>query len=350
VIEIALDAMGGDNAPHDVVHGGIEAARISKGRYKVVLVGNEEAIQREVDRHFRTDELPMSIVHADQAIDMHELPSQALKKKNSSIAVAIDLHKQGKVDAVVSAGNTGAVMATALFGLKRVKNIRRPAIGSILPTETGRTLLLDAGANVDCRPHDLLEFGMMGSVVFSHLFSAEKPTVGLLSIGNEKSKGNEVTHKAYDLFSASPLNFAGNVEGGDILRGATDVVVCDGFVGNIVLKFAESLHGLFKSNLRRLVRKYLFSQIGAVLMKPTLDGIRKVFDYQEYGGAPLIGVQGVCIIAHGRSTPKAIKNAMLAAYKMIVENVNKEISEKMGLLETPKRACRSDNSEKSNEA
>ena len=329
MIKIALDAMGGDHAPHDVVHGGIEAARHAKGRFEVVLVGEKVAIQNEVNRHFRTHDLPISIVHASEAIAMDEQPSLALKKKDSSIAVAMRLHRDREVNAVVSAGNTGAVMANALFTLKRVPGVRRPAIGSILPTEHGPALLLDAGANVDSRPQDLLEFGVMGSICYSHLFGEPHPKVGLLSVGHEESKGNEVILRAHALFKESPIRFIGNVEGGDILRGQAHVVVCDGYTGNIILKFAESLHGLFKTNLRRLVRKYLFSQVGAVMMKPTFEGIRKIFDYQEYGGAPLLGVRGIAIVAHGRSSPRAIKNAILAAHKMVVEDVNRHIQQKV---------------------
>lgn len=330
MIKIALDAMGGDNAPHDVVHGGIEAARISKDRFEVVFVGDKQIIDKEISHHFRIKELPISVVHASESIAMHDHASDVLKKKkDSSIAVAMRLHQQNKVDAVVSAGNTGAVMASALFVLKRIKGIRRPAIGSLLPSQNGATLVIDVGANVDSRPQDLFEFALMGDIFYSHLFSVPNPKIGLLSIGEEAVKGNDITIKTNALFENGGFNFIGNVEGGDILGGKADVVVCDGFVGNIILKFAESLHGLFKTNLRRFVRKYLFSQIGAILMKPTFDGIRKVFDYQEYGGAPLLGVQGACIIAHGRSTPRAIKNAILAAYKMVSENVNDRIREKL---------------------
>ena len=324
--------MGGDNAPHDVVHGGIEAARVSHGRYEIVLVGDQQAIEKEIARHFRTQELPLKIVHAAQIIAMDEQPSIALKKKESSVAVAMRLHRLREVDAVVSAGNTGAVMASALFELKRVPGIRRPAIGMLMPSENGRTLLIDVGATVDSRPDDLIEFGLMGSIFYAHLFSEKNPSVGLLSNGQESVKGNEITLKAFERFLKSPLNFIGNVEGGDVLKGKANVVVCDGFVGNIVIKFAESLHGLFKANLRRLVRKYFFSQVGAVLMKPTFDGIRKAFDYQEYGGAPLLGVQGCCIIAHGRSTPRAIKNACLAAFKTVSENVTAHIQEHVSSL------------------
>ncbi len=321
MIKIALDAMGGDNAPHDVVHGGIEAARLSKGRFEVVLVGDKEKIEKEVARHFMTADLPYSVVHAADTVAMDMQPSQALRQKESSIAVSFRLHKEKKVSAVVSAGNTGAVMATALMQLKRIKSIRRPAIGMLVPSETGKTLLIDVGANVDSRPADLLQFGIMGSIFFSHVFSREKPAVGLLSVGHEASKGNDMTLKANILFKNSNLNFIGNIEGGDIVKGNADIVVCDGYVGNILLKFAESFHGLFKANMRRFIRKYLFSKIGALMMKPTFEGIRKAFDYQEYGGAPLLGVQGYCIIAHGRSTPRAIKNAILAAHKTVIENV-----------------------------
>ncbi len=329
MIKIALDAMGGDNAPVDVVHGGIEAARLAKDKYEVILVGDKEAIEKEIAKHFHTQNLPITIVHSSQAVAMDEHPSNALKMKDSSIAVAIGLLKDGKADAVVSAGNTGAVMATALFGLKRIKGIRRPAIGSILPTEKGTTLLIDAGANVDCRPMDLVQFGIMGQIYYSHVFAVPNASVGLLSIGHEDTKGNETVLAAHELFKKAPVSFIGNIEGGDILKGKAHVVACDGFVGNIVLKFAESLHGLLKFNLRRFIRKYFFSQIGYVLMKATFDNIKRVFDYQEYGGAPLLGVDGCCIIAHGKSTPKAIKNAILAAYKMVDEDVIDHIKASM---------------------
>ena len=329
MIKIALDAMGGDNAPHDVVHGGVEAARISKGRFEVVLVGDKEKIEKEVQRHFHSQNLPLSIVHASDVVGMDEQPSAALRKKNSSIAVAMNLHKENKVDAVVSAGNTGAVMASALFVLQRIPGIRRPAIGSILPSESGAALVIDVGANVDSRPQDLLEFGVMGDIFYSHLYNIKKPSVGLLSVGHESVKGNDTTIKTNALFSQGDFNFIGNIEGGDILRGKAHVVVCDGFVGNIILKFAESLHGLFKANMRKFVKKYIFSKVGALLMKPAFDGIRKIFDYQEYGGAPLLGVQGCCIIGHGKSTPRAIMNAILAAHKMVTENVNEHIRLKL---------------------
>jgi glycerol-3-phosphate acyltransferase PlsX len=326
LIRIAVDAMGGDNAPEAVVHGGIEAARFSKGEYEIVFVGDQEIIKKEIAHHFRTDDLAISIEHAPETIGMDESPAVAVKrKKASSIVVAIRIQKEGKVDAVVSAGNTGAVITSALLGLKRIEGIRRPAIGSILPNEKGRTLLIDAGANVDSKPINLLQFGIMGSIFYSTVFDVATPRVGLLSVGHEAVKGNELTLQAHQLLKKSPLNFVGNIEGGDIMRGTVDVVVCDGFVGNALLKFGESLHKVFRSNLRRQIGKRLFSQIGAFLMTPSLDGLRKMFDYQEYGGAPLLGVQGVCIVAHGRSTPRAIKSAIREARRAVEGRVTQLI-------------------------
>jgi len=333
VVKIALDAMGGDNAPHDVVHGGIEAARLSKSRFEVVLVGEEPVIRKKMARHFRIQDLPISVVHASETIHMDEEPVVAVKqKKDSSMAVAMALQREGKVSAVVSAGNTGALMTTALFTLKRMEGVRRTALGTIMPSENGRAILLDVGATVDCRPDDLLKFAIMGSIYFSQVYNQSKPRVGLLNIGHEVMKGNDLTQKAYALLSAAPIHFVGNVEGGGILHGDADVVVCDGFTGNSVLKFGESLLSIFKNSIRKLTRKYIFSQLGAVLMKPTFDGIRKLFDYQEYGGAPFLGVQGICIKAHGRSTPKAIKNAVLVAYKMAAGNVTQKISDEIKQL------------------
>ncbi len=324
--------MGGDHAPHAIVHGGVDAVRAAKGEIGLVLVGDEQVVRRELAHHFRIHELPIRIKHASQVIAMDEPPAAAVKhKKDSSISVAMQMVKSGEAEAVVSAGNTGALMAASLFTLKRLPNVRRPGIGTVLPTEKGPTLLLDVGANVDCKPQDLLQFAVMGSIYFSRLHDTASPRVGLLNIGREDVKGNELSMKTYELLKASNLNFVGNVEGSDVLSGIADVIVCDGFVGNVMIKFAESLHGFFKLALRRLARKYLFSQIGALMMKPTFDGIRKIFDYQEYGGAPFLGVQGVCIKAHGRSSPRAIRNAIFAAKKMVTEKVNQHIQEQLTL-------------------
>ena len=329
-MKIAVDAMGGDYAPRPNVVGAISAARTIKGRFEIVLVGDKNKIRNEMSRHFRTHELAISIHHAAEKIEMDDSPTVALKKKkNSSIAVAMQLHKEGAVDAVVSAGNTGAILASALFQLRKIKGVIRPAIGSLLPNGKRATLLIDAGTNVDCKPRQLFEFGVMGSIFMSTLFKIASPRVGLLNIGTEKSKGNEQVQRTYDLFQHSELNFIGNIEGGAVLRDQADVVVCDGFVGNIILKFAESFNSVYSSNLRRRIRERLQFVIGAYLLRPAFRRLRKTFDYAEYGGVPLLGVNGVVIICHGGSSPKAICNAIFEAEKIAKENINDKIEKKL---------------------
>jgi glycerol-3-phosphate acyltransferase PlsX len=336
IIKIAVDAMGGDYAPRQNVSGAISAARHVKGRFEIVLVGDHDEIQAELSRHFRTHDLAITIEHASEKIEMNESPAVALKqKKNSSIAVAMQLHKEGKVDAVVSAGNTGAALASALFQLRKIKSVNRPAIGSLLPNGRSVTFLIDAGTNVDCKPRQLFEFGVMGSIFMSNFFKIDKPRVGLLNIGSEKSKGNEQVQMAYDIFKKSDLNFIGNVEGNSILRNKADVVVCDGFVGNVILKFAESFNSVFSSNLRRRIGKRLQYNIGAYLLKPAFRRLKKTFDYAEYGGVPLLGVNGVVIICHGSSNPKAIRNAILEAEKVIDEKINEKIARELSLKALP---------------
>ena len=322
MIKIAVDAMGGDRAPAEIVTGSIEAARRSKGRFEVVLVGDEKAIGRELKHHHFIKDLPLSVVHASEKIEMDEPPASALRKKpDSSIAVAVRMHKEGKVDAVVSAGNTGAVMATSLFLLNRIEGVQRPAIGSFMPHESGVCLLIDVGSNVDCKAQHLVQFGVMGSIFMSHIVNIDKPRVGLLNIGEEESKGNEVIQESYQLLKTSPLHFIGNVEGRGVMRGEADVVVCDGFIGNVVLKFGESLARMIALTLKRKIGGNIAGNIGAYLIRPKFRKLLKIFDYQEYGGAPLLGVKGNCIICHGRSNHRAIRNAVEEACKMIQEKV-----------------------------
>ncbi len=329
-LRIAIDAMGGDRAPAAAVHGAVEAARLSRGRCTMVLVGDEQVVKKELERHFRVGELDIEVVHAPEQVDMHESPAQAVRqKKNSSIAVAMRLHKEGQVDAVVGAGHTGVMMATALLTLGRMPGVQRPAIGTVLPTLHGRVLLLDVGANSDCKPSHLYQFGVMGSVFMSGLFDLEQPRVGLLSIGEESTKGSELVLQAHRLLAQSQLNFIGNVEGGDILRDVADVVVTDGFTGNVILKFAESVEKLYSISLRRKIGRKIFSLLGAWLLKPTFRHLKEVFDYQQYGGAPLLGVRGTVIICHGKSTPKAIRNAVKEARKMIESGVNEHIAARL---------------------
>ncbi len=326
-VRVALDAMGGDNAPADIVHGGVEAARATREECEIVLVGDEAQLRRELARHFRTAELPIRVHHASQRIEMAEAPAAALRaKRDASIAVAMRLHRQGEVDAVVTAGNTGAAMAAAVWHLGRLQGVARPALGAVLPHLEGATLLLDVGANVDCKPHHLLQFAHMGAIFYRHVLGQSEPRVALLSVGEEESKGNAASLAAHRLLRKSKLNFIGNIEGGDVLKGGAEVVVCDGFVGNILVKFAESVDRLYRSILRRKIGRHVVRQFGAFLLQPTFDGLRKIFDYQEYGGAPLLGVDGVCIVGHGRSTPRAVKNAVREAVKMVRERVNHHIA------------------------
>ncbi|MFQ5636505.1 MAG: phosphate acyltransferase PlsX [bacterium] len=330
MIKIAVDAMGGDYAPEAIIHGGVEAARYGKGDYGVVLVGDEPTIREHLSRHFRIQELPLTIRHASQIIGMTETPTKGLKKKpDSSINVAMEMHKSGEVGAVVSAGHTGAAMASAFLNLGRIHCVRRPAIGSLIPNGQGVTLLIDVGANIECKPIHLLQFGVMGEIYIKNVYNLPRPKVGLLNIGHEDNKGGEVVQEAYRLFKQSHLNFVGNIEGRDVMTGNVDVIVCNGFVGNIVLKFAESFNGVYSKTLKRKIGKKIFSNVGAFLLKPTFDRLRRIYDYEEYGGAPLLGINGTCVIGHGSSTPKAIKNAVIEAAIMLKRSVNEKIGDEL---------------------
>jgi glycerol-3-phosphate acyltransferase PlsX len=333
-MRIALDAMGGDYAPAAIVQGGLEAAKLGAGAYEIVFVGDKAQIEQEIHRHpllTRGENLRYSIHHASEKIEMCDVPTVALKKKkDASVLVAARLHQEGKVDAMVSAGHTGAAMAASLMELGRIRGVNRPGIGSLIPNGYGVTMLIDVGANVDCKAIQLVQFGLMGSIFMNRVIGLASPKVALLSNGEERSKGTEVTREAYALLETSDnLKFIGNVEGRDILKGTADVVVCDGFVGNVILKFAESLGGVFRHHIKRQIGKRIFRQIGAFLLQPTFTGLRKIFDYEEYGGAPLLGINGVCIICHGGSTPKAIRNAIREARKMVSEGITKIIGQEL---------------------
>jgi len=303
-VRIAIDAMGGENAPGAEVMGGLAAARESGGAVEVVFVGREDAVRREIEAHDH-EGLPVSVVHADETIEMSESPASAIRRKRgASIVVATELHKRGDVDGIVSAGNTGAVVASTLLKLGMLKNVRRPAIASLFPTVKDPAVVLDVGASIDSRPSDLLEFAAMGDAFAHHVLGRDRPRVALMNIGEEPTKGSQLTQQAYSLLFASRLNFIGNVEGKSFLRGAADVVVCDGFVGNIMLKLVEGVKDILVSAL-------------AGTEGDGLKALASQFDYAEYGGAPLLGVDGVVIIAHGASSPKAIKNAVKVAARFV---------------------------------
>lgn len=326
--------MGGDHAPSVVVAGGLDAARLADGEYEVVFVGDRAQIEAEIARHRWTTNLAYSIIDTPEKIEMGESPTVALKKKpNASITVCQRLLRDNEVQAVVSVGHTGAAMASALLVLGRLPGVHRPALGTILPANQGVVFVLDVGAVVDCKPKNLQQFGVMGSIFMERVVGVPEPRVGLLSIGEERSKGNEVTLEAFGLLENSKLNFIGNIEGRDILKGTADVVVCDGFIGNILLKFAESISGVFTFHMRKHIGKKILRNVGAFLLKPTFKGLRKIWSYEEYGGAPLLGANGVVIIGHGSSTPKAVMNAIREARKMVDKRVNENIKREMQALD-----------------
>lgn len=332
-MRIAVDAMGGDFAPHNVVAGVLEALQETNNQFRVLLVGSEPTIQAELSR-LQNHSAACEVINASQVIEMHDGATTVLKqKKDSSIAVGITLHKEGRADAFVSAGNTGAVMTASTLILGRIEGVGRPTIGTFFPSEQGVCLLLDAGASVDCKAQHLYEFAVMGNIYAQEMFMYKHPTVGLLNIGEEPSKGSEAAKGAHQILKKSSLNFIGNVEGGDILRGKAQVVVCDGFVGNSILKFAESVPSFFKGMLARQFGKSVFSRIVGLLVRGTLRAAFKSMDYEEYGGVPLLGVNGVSIIGHGKSTPKAIKNMILKAEEMVRKNINQRIKEALTIAQ-----------------
>lgn len=329
-MKIIVDAMGGDRSPAVEVEGAFQAIRDAKDDLEVVLVGDEALLRTELAKHQALDERRILIVHAAERIDMGEDPArQVRRKKDSSISVATRYLKEGKADGLVSAGNTGAVVACALLLLGRLPGVKRPAIATTVPTPSGGAVLLDVGANSDCTPQQLVQFGIMGNIYARKVLGRSEPKVGLLNIGEESIKGNEVVRNTYPLLQAAKLNFIGNVEGRDIFKGGVDVVVCDGFVGNVVLKFSESVVHLITSLFRELVTSNVRGKLGALLMRPALRSMFKTLDYAEYGGAPLLGVEGAVIIAHGSSSPKAIKNAIYVAARYARERINEHIQEEL---------------------
>ena len=329
-VRIALDAMGGDSGPEVNVEGAVTAAR--EFGTSVILVGLEEEVRRHLSRH-DVQGLPLTVCHASEVVEMSESPLAALRrKKHSSIRVALELLKRGEAEAFVSAGNTGAVMATALVVLGHLPGVERPAIAVVVPTLTGQAVLLDVGANVDCKARHLVQFAIMGNVYARDVLGNPRPRVGLLSIGEEESKGNELTREAFkELEDEASLNFIGNVEGRDVFNGSSDVIVCDGFTGNVALKISEGLADTMLHLLREELRKDLRSRAGSLLLIPAFRRFKRRIDSSEFGGAPLLGVNEVCLISHGRSTAKAIKNAIRAARECVANKVISHIREGIAL-------------------
>ncbi|MDO8669897.1 MAG: phosphate acyltransferase PlsX [Dehalococcoidia bacterium] len=328
-VRIALDAMGGDHAPEEVVRGGVAAAR--SGAVDVVLVGDEGRISA-VLKGLDAKGLDLPIVHCSQVVEMDEHPGLAYrKKKDSSIVVGLNLVKSGGASAFVSAGNSGAVMASALFVLGRLTGAERPALGTVFPTTKGQAFLLDVGANADCRPVHLLEFAIMGSVYMEKVFGLKAPRVGILSIGEEATKGNQLVLESHGLLKESGLNFMGNVEGKDLPKGVADVVVTDGFTGNVAIKITEGVSEFLLGTIKEAITSRLHYKLAGLVLKPALKLAAKRLDYSEYGGAPLLGVNGVAIVAHGRSNAKAIASALRIAGQAVENGLVESI--RQGLLE-----------------
>jgi len=323
-VKIAVDAMGGDYAPREIVLGAVRARR--ELGIDVILVGNEIQVTKELKSQKAEHLIP--VVNAAEIIAMNESPAGAVRRKrNSSIVKAVEIIKEGNAAALVSAGSTGAAMAASLLHWGRIKSIGRPAIATLLPNRNGGTLLLDAGANTDCSPKHLLQFAIMGSLYSELILGVKNPAVGLLNIGEEETKGNELTLSAYSLLKESGVNFIGNVEGRDIFSGVADVVVCDGFVGNVVLKTGEGLATALFNTIREEISKSVLAKLGATLIIPLLKELKRKMDYAEYGGAPLLGVNGITIIAHGSSNSTAIKNAIQLAKNLAEKDIVTAIRE-----------------------
>ena len=328
---IALDAMGTDRAPKPEIEGAIQAAR--RG-IKVLLVGPTELVQAELDRHVSASLLPIEIVHATEIITMEDKAVQAVRtKRDSSIHVGLRLVREGRAAGFVTAGNTGAAMATAKMVLGGIPGVDRPALAAVFPTAVRTVaILLDVGANVDCKPHNLEQFAIMGEIYFRSMFGTRRPRVGLLSIGEEEGKGNELTRESYDLLRQLPLNFIGNVEGRDIYSGRVDVIVADGFVGNVALKTSEGVANLVRSTLKETLKATITRQVGYLLSRSAFSDFKKRLDHTEYGGAPLLGVKGVCFITHGSSNTNAIKNALRVASEFESRSINHKIEKELAAI------------------
>jgi len=342
-MKIAVDAMGGDFAPEQIVFGAIRAAK--KFECEIVLVGDPNKIKEVLDKNSSWKNLKISIHPAADVIEMNEHPGAAVRrKKDASVVVATRLVKDGECDAVLSAGSTGAAVASALLGLGRIKGIDRPTIATPIPTTHGATLLMDSGANVDSKPRHLVQGALMGSIYSEYVFGVKSPRVGLLNIGEEETKGNEQALATYPLLkNMKTINFIGNAEGRDIPKGSFDVVICDGFVGNVVLKFAEGLAKTILKLIKEAVKDGgIFAKMGAFLLAPALRKLAKRVDSSEYGGAPLLGVNGCCIIGHGASNAKAICSAIGVANEYVKNNVLEHIKDNIAKEEV----LNNDNGEK----
>jgi len=328
-MKIAIDAMGGDNAPSIVIEG-IALALKKFSDFEAVIVGNETQLKPFLEEFKIADHDRIEVVHADEVVTMGEPSTIALRsKKNSSITVAATLVSKGKADAIVSAGHTGAAVAATTVKIRTMEGIERPAIATIMPARDGKFILCDAGANTDCKPQNLAQFAIMAEAYYKLMFGKEEPTIGLLSVGEEDAKGNDLTKETFKILSGMPINFIGNVEGNDMFEKKADIVVCDGFVGNVVLKNSEGLAKTIMFWLKRSFTKKIIRKIGALLAKGAFEDLKKMSDKNEYGGAPLLGLKKPCIIGHGSSNAVAIMNAIRVAREFLNADVNDKISKRI---------------------
>src|SRR3954465_15035071 len=332
---IALDAMGSDRPPKPEVEGAIQAER--QYGVRVLLVGPETLVKPELERHLRASRLPIDVVHASEFITMEDKVEAIRAKRDNSMRVGLRMVREGRANGFVTAGNTGAAMATAKIVLGAVPGVDRPALAAVFPTAPGNpAMLLDVGANVDCSAKNLEQFAVMGDVYFRAMFGRRSaPRVGLLSIGEEESKGNDLTREAFQLLKQSPLNFVGNVEGRDLYNGQVDVIVADGFVGNVALKISEGVANLVRTALKESLKATITRQVGALLSRSAFIDFKKRLDHTEYGGAPLLGVRGVCIITHGSSNANAMKNAVRVAAEFGESAINQSIERGLAALHQP---------------
>jgi len=328
-MKIAVDAMGGDFAPAAIVEGAVQALRDFKDIQELFLVGDEARIRAECKRNGKLDHR-ITILHASQVIEMEDAAIEGIRrKKDSSVSRAVDLVKDGRAQAVVTAGHTGAAVAATAIKLRTLEGVDRPGIATLMPTERNVFVLIDAGANIEAKPVHLLQYGIMGSVYSREMLGYRNPRVGLMSIGEEDLKGNDLTRETFKLLERSNLNFAGNVEGHDVFEGKVEVIVCDGFVGNVVLKTAESLANALYKWLKTELMRTPIRKAAAVMAQNAFGAIRRKTDYAEYGGAPLLGINGVCIIGHGSSSPKAVRNAIRVARESISTQLTHHIVEQI---------------------
>lgn len=330
-MKIIIDAMGGDNAPQAPVKAAVQA--VKELDVKIILVGQTQVLKKELSA-YDYDEDKISIANADEVISNHEEPARAVRsKKGASVVVAANMLKNGEGDAMLSMGNTGALLASGLLIVGRIKGVLRPALATLLPSNKGPKMLIDAGANTNCKAENLVQFGIMGSIYMKNVLGIDSPTVGLMSNGEEEGKGDELTKETYPLLKEAPVNFIGNIEGRDVMEGTADVITCDGFVGNVILKTVEGMGHVVSDKVKGMFRKSIFTKLGAVFVLGGLKEFKQTMDYREYGGAPLLGTKKPVIKGHGSSDAKAVFSAIYQAKKFVETNVINDIVNNINCME-----------------